>query len=73
MERTTLMKQPPVPVLAGVEVRRLMRVHHRTIRTLARAMNVTMKRVREVREKGVSGDLSVWEWRAWIVEGQLKF
>ncbi len=60
------------PILLGTEIRRLMRLHKRTIRSLATAMNVTMKRVREVREKGVCGSLLVWEWKEWIVEGELK-
>ena len=73
MKKAKLAELGKEPALDGVAVRRLMRVHRRTIRTLAKAMNVTMKRVREVRDKGVSGELAVWEWTTWIVEGEIKW
>lgn len=41
----------PRQQLTGAEVRALMRAHKRTIRGLAAQMNVTMKRVRQVRSK----------------------
>lgn len=55
-----------VPQLSGEEIRRLMRVHGRTIRSTAQGMGITMKRVREVRDSGVQGDLYVWEWGTYL-------
>ena len=49
------------PKLSGDEVRRLMRLHKVTIRGLAQDMQITMKRVREVREKGLKGP-AVRDW-----------
>ena len=48
-------------ILSGAMVRRLMRKHRVTIANLAAKHNITQKRVREVREKGVSGFLAL-EW-----------
>jgi hypothetical protein len=39
----------------GRTIRRLMRIHKVTIRGLAARYQITLKRVREVRAKGVSG------------------
>lgn len=39
----------------GKKVQSLMRVHHVTLHELARRQRVTLKRVREVRAKGVAG------------------
>ncbi len=47
--------------LSGRMVRRHMREHGHTIRSLANRFNVTMKRVREVRSGGVRGFAAV-EW-----------
>lgn len=47
--------------LSGRMVRRLMRKHGHTIRSLANRFKVTMKRVREVREDGARGFAAV-EW-----------
>lgn len=58
--------------LSGAAIRKLMRAHHKTIRGLAKSMNVTMKRVREVRAEGVSTEIGVWEWTEWITKGQLR-
>ena len=41
--------------LSGNMVVRLMRKHKKTIRGIAQENSITMKRVREVREKGVEG------------------
>ena len=48
-------------ILSGAMVRRLMRKHRVTIAGLATKHKITQKRVREVREKGVSGFLAL-EW-----------
>ena len=44
--------------LSGAMVRRLMRRHRITIAGLAAKHNITQKRVREVRAKGVAGFLA---------------
>ena len=49
------------PRLSADEVKRLMRQHKATIRALAQNMQITMKRVREVREKGLTGP-AVRDW-----------
>ena len=41
--------------MTGPTIVRLMRLHRVSIRDLASAMNVTLTRVREVREHGVRG------------------
>ncbi len=40
--------------LSGAQIRRLMRLHKKTVRSLASERLLTIKRVREVRAKGVS-------------------
>lgn len=54
--------------LSGAMVRRLMRKHGVTIRSLANKFGMTMKRVREVRANGVRGFLAS-EWH-YMVTGQ---
>lgn len=51
--------------LPGAMVRRLMRKHKVTIRSLAKSFNITIKRVREVRDSGVRG-FAASEWHAMI-------
>ena len=48
--------------LTASEIRRLMRRHGKTIAGLAASMNITQKRVREVRAKGVQGPAYVQDW-----------
>jgi hypothetical protein len=48
--------------LSPETVRRLMREHRKTIRGLAEQMNVPMARVREVRERGVTGAAYCQDW-----------
>ena len=48
--------------LSAAEIKRLMRSHGKTIRGLAKSMGITMKRVRFVREHGVSGECFVVDW-----------
>ena len=48
--------------LSGSAITRLMRVHKLTIRSLAKRMNITMKRVREVRALGVTGACMCRDW-----------
>lgn len=48
--------------LPAAEIKRLMRSHRKTIRGLAHSMGITMKRVRYVREHGVSGEGFVMDW-----------
>lgn len=59
------MLQQNQPRLTGSQIRTLMRRHGKTIRGLAISMQISMKRVREVRQHGVAGELSVWEWTHW--------
>lgn len=51
--------------LSGAIVRRLMRKHKVTIRSLAQSFNITMKRIREVRDSGVLG-FAASEWHYMI-------
>jgi hypothetical protein len=48
--------------LTGAEARRLMRRRRHTIRSLALQMAVTQKRIREVREKGLTDPNSIRDW-----------
>ena len=48
--------------LEGREVRRLMRVHKVTIRQLSQRMQITMKRIREIRELGLDDRHSIRDW-----------
>lgn len=49
-------------LLSGAEVRSLMRRHRKTILGLAESMNITLKRVRQVRDEGVKGKYFVQDW-----------
>lgn len=51
--------------LPGTMAKRLMRKHGMTIRKLAQKFNVTMKRVREVRDRGAYG-FAASEWHYMI-------
>jgi hypothetical protein len=42
-------------ILTGTQIRSMMRRHRKTIRGLAAEWSITMKRVREVRARGVTG------------------
>ena len=59
------MAQIPDYKLPGAMVVRLMRKHKVTIRALASRFNITMKRVREVRNNGARGFLAS-EWHFMI-------
>ena len=48
--------------LEGAEVRRLMRVHKVRIRELSRRMQITMKRIREIREIGLDERYAIRDW-----------
>lgn len=48
--------------LSGADIRRMMRRHGATIRSVAAALQVTQKRVREVREKGIMGQGWIRDW-----------
>lgn len=48
--------------ISGWNICRLMRKHKMTIRGLASRMNITMKRVREVRQNGVAGHCMCLDW-----------
>jgi hypothetical protein len=48
--------------LSAETIRRLMRQNRKTIRGIAQEWNLTMKRVREVRTKGVCGEYHVMDW-----------
>ena len=48
--------------LSAQTIQHLMRKHHKTIRGIAEEWNLTMKRVRQVRTQGVSGEHYVMDW-----------
>jgi hypothetical protein len=48
--------------LTGKQITRLMRQHRQTIAGLAKSMQITQVRVREVRRKGVNGPGYVMDW-----------
>lgn len=48
--------------ISGTNVVRLMRLHRKTIRGLATAMNIPQARVRLVRARGVKGAAFVQDW-----------
>ncbi len=48
--------------ISGKQIKNLMRAHNKTIRGLAESMQITMKRVREVRSNGVEGRGLVCDW-----------
>ena len=48
--------------LSATDVRRLMRQNRKTIRGIATRWNLTLKRVREVRARGVQGEAFVRDW-----------
>ncbi|WP_293000009.1 hypothetical protein [Nevskia sp.] len=50
------------PAITGRTVRSLMRKHRKTIRGIATEFGLTMKRVREVRTRGVAAGLIAGEW-----------
>lgn len=52
--------------MSGRELRSLMRKHRVTIRELSRRAQVTQKRIREVRTKGLTG-LAVLDWQQAII------
>jgi len=51
-----------VQTLSAQTIQYLMRQHHKTIRGIAEEWNLTMKRVRQVRTQGVSGEHYVMDW-----------
>lgn len=55
-------KLPPKGRLDGTDVCRLMRVHKVTIRELAKRMQITMKRIRQIREIGLSDRPTIRDW-----------
>ena len=48
--------------LSAQTIQHLMRKHHKTIRGIAQEWNLTLKRVRYVREHGVEGEVFVMDW-----------
>ena len=52
--------------MTGPELRRLMRQHKITIRQLAAKMQITIKRVREVRRDGTDNLLTTLDYSEWI-------
>lgn len=48
--------------ISGWHIKRLMRKHKVTIRDIALRMNITLKRVREVRTNGVTGQCMCLDW-----------
>jgi hypothetical protein len=54
--------------LEGKELTRLMRIYRVTIRGLAETMDVTQKRVRQVRTHGVSGPHYRQDWIQGVID-----
>lgn len=50
------------PRLPGRYIMKLMRRHRITIKSLAKRMNITQKRVRQVRKEGVCGSCMCLDW-----------
>lgn len=50
------------PAITAAAIRTLMRKHRKTIRGVATEFGLTMKRVREVRERGVADGWNACEW-----------
>lgn len=50
------------PWLSGTDIRSMMRENNKTIAGVAAAWNITQKRVRYVREHGVTGIFYVMDW-----------
>lgn len=48
--------------LTGARIRQLMRINALSIRQISERMSITMKRVREVRENGVTGNCYCRDW-----------
>ena len=57
--------------LSASNVKRLMRKHKVTIRALAARMNITLKRVRQVRAEGVKGECISLDWYEAITQAGL--
>jgi len=55
-------KENAMNELTAKQVCRLMRQNRQTIRGIATRWNLTLNRVREVREKGVRGEAFVRDW-----------
>lgn len=55
-------KLPLKGKLDGADVRRLMRVHKVTIRQLSERMQITMKRIRQIREIGLRDRPTIRDW-----------
>lgn len=55
-------KLPDTGRLDGADVRRLMRVHKVTIRELAKRMQITMRRIRQIREIGLRDRPTIRDW-----------
>ena len=53
---------PDTGRLDGADVRRLMRVNKVTIRELAKRMQITMKRIRQIREIGLRDKPTIRDW-----------
>ena len=52
--------------ITSEEIKKLMRAHGWTIRSLATTYGITIKRVREVRNQGVRGRVPTLEWMRMI-------
>ena len=50
----------------GKEIIHVMRTNGITIARAAELFDITKKRVRQVRQNGVQGDLLIWEWTVWL-------
>jgi hypothetical protein len=49
-------------IIKGSEIKHLMRINHKTIKSMAMEMGITQIRVREVRENGVRGKYLCMDW-----------
>ena len=66
-------KELPLEVsrLSGEEIRSLMRQYRVKIEQLTKEMDITRKRVRQVRQEGVEGDAFVRDWLEAISHGEI--
>jgi hypothetical protein len=58
--------------LSAKEVQSLMRQHRKTIPEIAQQWNLTLKRVRQVRTYGVSGECFVRDWLEILMAPEAK-
>jgi len=68
MRNDTNNQQSKGTTMKAATIKKSMRANHITIRQIADHMQITIKRVRQVRNYGVSCPVSVRDWRQAIAE-----